>query len=101
VSAAREFDPDLVVLDIMMPELDGSEVAARFRLDPFLRDVPVIFMTALVMAQEAPTGSCRSGGHTFLPKHIPVERLIDCIEDKLGERRIEAKLREHRLAAAV
>ncbi len=40
-AAAREFDPDLVVLDIMMPEMDGSEVAAALKEDRVTRDVPV------------------------------------------------------------
>jgi CheY-like chemotaxis protein len=83
LSAAREFGPDLVVLDIMMPEMDGDEVAARLRNDPFLRDVPVIFMTALVSRQEAPEGTCQSGGQTFLPKDTPVDKLVECIEQKL------------------
>jgi len=86
VASARQFDPDLVVLDIMMPEVDGSEVASRLRADPTLRDVPIVFMTALVLRDEAPLGSCSRGGHTFLPKHSPVEKVIECIEVKLGNR---------------
>ena len=84
LAAAREFDPDLIILDIMMPHLDGSEVAARAKADPVLRDVPIIFMTALVPSDEAPSGSCSRGGQTFLPKDVPVERLIECIEDKIA-----------------
>ena len=84
--AAREFEPDLIVLDIMMPGLDGSEVAARIRSDPGLRDVPLLFMTALVSHREARGGSCSSGGQTFLPKTIGTGRLIECIEEKLAAR---------------
>ncbi len=82
--AAREFAPDLIVLDIMMPGLDGSEVAARIRTDPYLRDVPVLFMTALVSHREARGGSCSSGGQTFLPKTLGTGKLIECIEEKLA-----------------
>ena len=82
--AAREFAPDLIVLDIMMPGLDGSEVAARIRTDPDLRDVPVLFMTALVSHREARGGSCSSGGQTFLPKTLGTGKLIECIEEKLA-----------------
>jgi CheY-like chemotaxis protein len=81
---AREFAPDLIVLDIMMPGLDGSEVAARIRTDPYLRDVPVLFMTALVSHREARGGSCSSGGQTFLPKTLGTGKLIECIEEKLA-----------------
>ena len=85
-AAAREFDPDLVVLDIMMPQLDGSEVAAALKQDPMTREVPVIFLTALVSKEDAPMGTCSSGGHTFLPKDIRLEKLMRCIEDKIGQR---------------
>lgn len=81
--SAHYFDPDLIVLDIMMPHVDGSELAARFREDPILRDVPIIFLTALIDHGDAPEGACDRGGHTFLPKNTPLDKLIECIEEKL------------------
>jgi len=92
-AAVREFDPDVVLLDIMMPGMEGSEVAAALKADPVTRDVPVIFLTALVSQADAPTGTCSSGGHTFLPKHIRVDKLIRCIEDKIH--RHEAAVAAH------
>jgi CheY-like chemotaxis protein len=83
VTSARLFDPDLILLDIMMPGMDGSEVASLIRQDPVLREVPIVFLTALVSGDEAPAGWCKSGGQTFLPKSIEIQGLIDCIEDKL------------------
>jgi len=56
-AAVREFDPDVVLLDIMMPGMEGSEVAAALKADPVTRDVPVIFLTALVSQADAPTGT--------------------------------------------
>jgi DNA-binding response OmpR family regulator len=78
---ARFFDPDLMILDIMMPDLDGSELAASFKGDRLLGDVPILFMTALVDGTE----SGDRGGQTFLPKSASVDHLIACIEQKLRQ----------------
>jgi len=77
--AARFFDPDLMILDVMMPEMDGSELAASLKEDRLLRDVPILFMTALVDATECGD----HGGQTYLSKNVPIHRLIACIEEKL------------------
>jgi two-component system alkaline phosphatase synthesis response regulator PhoP len=82
---AREVDPDLIVLDVMMPELDGSDVAARLREDRWFRDTPIIFLTALVLGHEAPPGTRPARGQTYLPKSTPIDRLIDCIELKIEQ----------------
>ena len=52
LSAMRRARPDLVVLDVMMPGLDGPAILARMRADPELRHIPVIFMTAKANPQE-------------------------------------------------
>jgi CheY-like chemotaxis protein len=46
------FMPDLVLLDVMMPGLDGPATLASMRSDPTLRDIPVVFMTAKALPQE-------------------------------------------------
>lgn len=87
LTTAREFGPDLILLDVMMPRLEGSEVAAMVRLDRQLRDTPVLFLTALVSEADAPGGSYSSGGHTFLPKSLPIAKLIECITQTLTANR--------------
>lgn len=54
--STREFRPDLILLDIMMPELDGGEIAAQIQADPELHNTPIIFLTALVTRVEAKSG---------------------------------------------
>jgi len=83
LDAAREFRPDLVFLDVMMPEMDGGDVALQFKADHALRDVPVVFLTALVGGHEAARGGLVSGGRRFLPKPATLEELLACIREHL------------------
>jgi two-component system OmpR family response regulator len=80
LAAARIFRPDLILLDVMMPDMDGGEVATRLRADPLLRDTPVIFLTALVSNEETDGHEMLSGAETFLAKPVDTEELIKCIE---------------------
>ena len=52
IAAALERLPDLVLLDVMMPDLDGPATLARFRAEPTLASVPVVFVTAKTMPSE-------------------------------------------------
>jgi two-component system OmpR family response regulator len=81
LSAARAFRPDLILLDVMMPDLDGGEVAARLRADPLLRDTPVIFLTAIVSNEETDGHEMSSGGGTFLAKPVDIGELRKTVEE--------------------
>jgi CheY-like chemotaxis protein len=52
IALARELQPDLVMLDVMMPGLDGPSTLQRMRSDPRLAAIPVVFMTAKAMPEE-------------------------------------------------
>ncbi|OQA58180.1 MAG: Transcriptional regulatory protein YycF [Candidatus Omnitrophica bacterium ADurb.Bin277] len=80
IGMIREWKPDLVLLDIMMPNVDGTEIAARLREDPELCAIPVIFLTSLMTAQEAATHPV-IGKNRFLPKPINGEELLKRIRE--------------------
>lgn len=80
LAAAREFKPDLILLDVVMPDMDGGDVAAAFQMDPLLRNVPVIFVTAVVRKREAGTAGMVSGGALFLAKPVEAADLVEAIE---------------------
>src|SRR6266566_4653882 len=80
--SARNFRPDVILLDVVMPETDGGEVAAQIQADPDLQRTPIIFLTALVTKAEAKAG-LRIQGHPFLAKPISIPELIKGIEENL------------------
>ena len=79
--AARDFKPDLIFLDIVMPKADGGEVGQQIRSDPALSNVPIIFLTAIVSKGE--TGH-EIGGFPFLSKPVSLDEITACIEEHLG-----------------
>jgi CheY-like chemotaxis protein len=80
--SARNFRPDLILLDIVMPETDGGEVAAQVEADPELQNTPIVFLTALVTRAEAKSGLSIQG-HPFLAKPVSIPELINAIEQHL------------------
>jgi DNA-binding response OmpR family regulator len=84
LAAARSFKPDLVLLDVMMPDVDGGSLAGEFADAEDLKHIPIVFLTAIVTREEtAPTGSM-IGSHTFLAKPVELDDLVTCIQDHLG-----------------
>ncbi|MCB1086525.1 MAG: response regulator [Verrucomicrobiae bacterium] len=85
LSAAQEFRPDVVLLDVVMPGMDGGDVAAQFQDDPSLKRVPVIMLTALVSPGETSSDSvAQSGTLTVLPKPVNLDKLLACLREAVG-----------------
>jgi CheY-like chemotaxis protein len=87
LKAAREFRPDLILLDIMMPDMQGSEVAVQLKQDAQCKDIPVIFLTALVTNKDNDKSCTHIAGHPFIGKPFETQNLIDCIEDNLKKKK--------------
>jgi len=83
-AAAREFRPHLVLLDVIMPEIDGGEVAAQIRADPQLKDTPIVFLTAVVSRETVHAKGEMIGGNTFLAKPVTVLDVVASIEKHLA-----------------
>lgn len=81
VNSAREFRPDLILLDVIMPGMDGGDVANKIKRDNNLKGTPIVFLTATVSKHEAGEVGLNSGGELFLAKPVSVEALIQCIND--------------------
>lgn len=79
-NVARRELPDVVLLDIMMPNIDGYEVYRRLRLDPETRDIPVIFVSAKGQDEDIRNGlSCGAQGYIVKPFKAAV--LVDKIRE--------------------
>lgn len=85
LATAREFRPDLVFLDVIMPGADGGEIAARMKNDAVLCHVPIVFLTATVSPKEAGKGGLMSAGMKFLAKPVSLATLVASIEEFLGK----------------
>ena len=81
---AREFKPDVILLDVMMPDLDGGDVLAQLKDDANLKNVPVIFITATVLKEEVGSKGGTIGGRPFIPKPFKLGTLVNAIDQALG-----------------
>ncbi|MCB1090860.1 MAG: response regulator [Verrucomicrobiae bacterium] len=86
VNSARNFAPDLILLDYIMPGLDGGDVAKALKEDRHLSRVPVIMITALISNQEMDeNGTSTRGGQLMLAKPIKFENLQRTIQTVLAQ----------------
>ena len=76
---ARAFKPDLILLDIMMPFMDGYEVCEELKKDPQTKKTPIVFLTAKD-AKSDEGRSFRSGGDMFMKKPFSCERLLEMVK---------------------
>ena len=84
LATAREFAPDLILLDVIMPDADGGEVAALIKADAALKAVPIIFLTAAVSQKELEGPSGMIGGRMFIAKPVNKRSLIELIDQQLS-----------------
>jgi len=97
VGAAREFRPDLVLLDIFMPHMPGGNVVADFEAEPVLKNTPIVFLTAAVRRRQVETHEGIISRHHCLAKPATVEEIIQCIENTLSEKTTKLPFRMNML----
>jgi CheY-like chemotaxis protein len=85
IDVAQEFRPDLILLDVCMPGMDGSELAEKIHGIPFLADIPIVFLTCIVTAGEVrKNGRVVIGHHEYMAKPARPSQLLACIQENLG-----------------
>ncbi|AGX87220.1 two-component system response regulator [Candidatus Symbiobacter mobilis] len=95
LALAKQSPPDLILLDIMMPEMDGFETCTRLKQDPLLQDIPIVFVTALHETQSEVRG-LELGAVDYITKPIQVETARQRIRNLLERERLRKEVLRQR-----
>ncbi len=84
LAAAEKFQPHLILLDVMMPGMDGGELASRMQASPKLKRVPIVFLTAAVTKGEVEAKGGQLGGFPFLAEPVVLSEVLTGLKQHLG-----------------
>lgn len=90
IRAALDLEPSLIVLDVDMPRMMGTDISEELKRFPSLSKTPVVFFTGLVRAEEVgASGFRKKGNYPLIPKGLPMARLLDVLVSLLSSRKAE------------
>lgn len=84
LEVARSEKPDLILLDVMLPKLDGYRVCRLLKFDQNYKDIPIIMLTAKNEEQAMATG-IRTGANQYLTKPVEPDKLLSAVAEELGK----------------
>ena len=84
IETARTFKPDLILLDVVMPDMDGPEVAEKIQEDNTIANVPIVFLTSIVSDEEVKSHRGVIGGRHFIAKTERIQNIISYVDQILG-----------------
>ena len=93
LTAIKNLPPDLILLDVMMPEMDGYAVCEKLKADPKTKDIPIIFVSALDAVLDK-VKAFEMGGVDYVSKPIQEKELFARVETHLEIRRLQKHLQE-------
>jgi len=84
MTLAHTEQPDIILLDVMMPDISGAEVANILKKDEKVSDIPIIFLTAIIKKEEIGIEPMRRiGEYRYIAKPIKTQALIDSIKETI------------------
>ncbi len=86
IATAKSKHPDLIILDVAMPSMDGGETAEKLKEDFATRDIPIIFLTALFPKTRAEERCRVVSGHVFVAKPYDIKELLTQIDKAIMDR---------------
>jgi len=82
---AKEYEIDLIILDIMMPGMDGGDVMANLMKDGQLKNIPIVFLTGLIADNETAAFNGNSAGRLILSKSLDIKEQVKAIKEVLDD----------------
>jgi phosphoserine phosphatase RsbU/P len=95
IEIAQRTHPDLILLDVMMPDMDGFDVCRKIKADSVTRDIAVIFLSALGEVEDKVAG-LHLGAVDYITKPIQAEEVLARVSNHLAVRRLEREVRKNR-----
>jgi signal transduction histidine kinase len=92
LESARSKPTDVILLDVMMPDIDGYEICSRLKADEATADIPVIFISALGDAEDK-VRAFEVGGVDYITKPLQIEEILARLETHLSLQRLQRELR--------
>jgi CheY-like chemotaxis protein len=84
INVATEHVPELIVLDVMMPDMSGGMTAHHLSENIRTKDIPIIFLTSIISEEQEMLVDNKDGSYQFLAKPIRAERLLEEIKNSLA-----------------
>ncbi len=99
LQSAKQMFPDLILLDIMMPNLDGYEVCTQLKADERTRDIPVVFLSALDHSSDK-VSAFKAGGVDYITKPFKLQEVLARVQTHLALRELQRRLMDANNALA-
>ncbi|MEC4892984.1 MAG: adenylate/guanylate cyclase domain-containing protein [Oscillatoria sp. PMC 1051.18] len=93
LKAVQHFQPDLILLDILMPNLNGYQVCEQLKANPETKEIPIIFLSALNEAFDKAKGF-QVGGVDYITKPFQIEEVLARVKNHIYQRLLQKQLRE-------
>ena len=85
LESAKSNHPDLIILDLEMPDMYGGDIARMLKEDPEIQDTPIMFLTGMFPKKDEPDGGRLIAGHVLLSKPYDIKELVRTIKKCLQE----------------